>query len=199
MGFRQNIPGGFVAHMGSILYAKLMQKFVVKNFPELGFDIVMFNKKVKDVLNQNIEKISSLFLQIVTLGFRQASIGYEKEERKRGNSKWTFSKKIKLLIDSFVAFSYMPIRFVSAIGIIFSGFGFVWACYIIFRKLLYHDLTAGWPSLIAILMIGFGLTNLSLGIIAEYLWRTLDAVRHRDAFIVEDIFEYHQKISETIS
>ena len=41
----------------------------------------------------------------------------------------------------------------------------------------------------SILMIGFGITNISLGIIAEYLWRTLDASRKRQVFIIDDIKE----------
>jgi len=37
------------------------------------------------------------------------------------------------------------------------------------------------------LMIGFGITNISLGINCEYLWRTLDASRKRQVFIIDDI------------
>jgi dolichol-phosphate mannosyltransferase len=36
-------------------------------------------------------------------------------------------------------------------------------------------------------MIGFGITNISLGIIAEYLWRTLDASRKRPIYIVDEV------------
>jgi glycosyltransferase involved in cell wall biosynthesis len=85
-------------------YALLMQKFVSSNFPENGFDIVMFNNKIKNELNKNIESNSSIFLQILGMGFIQTSIVYNKKERKIGKSKWTISKKIKMLIDSFVAF-----------------------------------------------------------------------------------------------
>ncbi|MCS6821281.1 MAG: glycosyltransferase family 2 protein, partial [Microscillaceae bacterium] len=75
-------------------YAKLMQKFAVKNFPETGFDIVMFSRKVQKLLNENIEANSSIFLQILTLGFSQSSISYQKQPRKAGKSKWTLSKKV---------------------------------------------------------------------------------------------------------
>jgi dolichol-phosphate mannosyltransferase len=53
---------------------------------------------------------------------------------------------------------------------------------------MYDDLSAGWPALVSILMIGFGITNISLGIIAEYLWRTLDASRRRPVFLIDNIF-----------
>jgi glycosyltransferase involved in cell wall biosynthesis len=173
----------------STIYAYLMKKFAFSNFPEKGFDIVMFDRKVVTEVNRNIEANSSIFLQILGMGFRQASISYKKRERKTGVSKWTLSKKIKLFIDSFVAFSYTPIRMVTIIGISMFFIGFVWTVYIITRKLIYHDLASGWPALISILMIGFGITNISLGIIAEYLWRTLDASRKRPVFIIDKILE----------
>jgi dolichol-phosphate mannosyltransferase len=47
----------------------------------------------------------------------------------------------------------------------------------------------GWPMLSSILLLGFGITNISLGIIAEYLWRTLDSSRKRPVFIIDQIFE----------
>lgn len=173
----------------SSLYAYLMKKFAFSNFPEKGFDIVMFNNKVVTQVKTNVEANSSIFLQILGMGFRQASISYKKQERKTGVSKWTISKKIKLFIDSFVAFSYAPIRMVTIIGIAMFFFGILWTIYIVTRKLVYHDLASGWPALMSILTIGFGITNISLGIIAEYLWRTLDASRKRPVFIIDEIVE----------
>jgi dolichol-phosphate mannosyltransferase len=123
------------------------------------------------------------------MGFKQTSISYKKRERKTGVSKWTISKKIKLFIDSFVAFSYAPIRMVTIVGISMFIIGFLWTIYIVVRTLLYHNLASGWPALVSILMIGFGITNISLGIIAEYLWRTLDASRKRPVFIIDKIIE----------
>jgi glycosyltransferase involved in cell wall biosynthesis len=186
---RESTKVSFGEKTFSSFYAYLMKKFAFKNFPDKGFDIVMFDRKVVTQVNRNIEANSSIFLQILGMGFRQASISYKKMERKTGVSKWTMSKKIKLFIDSFVAFSYAPIRLVTIIGFCMFFLGFLWTIYIISRKLIYHDLASGWPALISILMIGFGITNISLGIIAEYLWRTLDASRKRPVFIIDKIVE----------
>jgi polyisoprenyl-phosphate glycosyltransferase len=189
---RESTKVSFAEKAFSRSYAYLMQKFAFKNFPEKGFDIVMFNHKVAKAVNLNVEANSSIFLQILGMGFNQASISYRKRERKTGVSKWTLSKKIKLFIDSFVAFSYAPIRFVTIVGITMFFFGILWTAYIVLRELIYHDLSAGWPMLVSILMIGFGITNISLGIIAEYLWRTLDASRKRPVFIIDKIIELNK-------
>ncbi|HSI70567.1 MAG TPA: glycosyltransferase [Gillisia sp.] len=190
----------------SSAYASLMRKYAVSNFPKKGFDVVMFSKKVKACLDNNVESNSSIFIQILSLGFKQADIIYDKSTRLLGKSKWTLSKKIKLLIDSFVAFSFAPIRFVSFIGVVFFMLGILWTGYIVFRKIMFDDLASGWPALLSILMVGFGITNISLGIIAEYLWRTLDSSRKRPVFVIDEIVgdlihhkpaeEYLQKINK---
>lgn len=190
---RENTATSWSEKVFSSGYAFLMRKFAFKNFPDKGFDIVMFSRKVAKEITKNIEANSSIFLQILGLGFRQTSISYKKRERKTGISKWTFAKKVKLLIDSFVAFSFAPIRLVSIIGIIFFVCGILWTVYIIFRKLVFDDLASGWPALLSILMVGFGITNISLGIIAEYLWRTLDASRRRPVFVIDEVIDIYNK------
>jgi glycosyltransferase involved in cell wall biosynthesis len=186
---RNSTNNSFFESSFSKFYSSLMKKYVSSSYPEKGFDVVMFSKKVAMVINQNIESNSSIFLQILTVGFNQDFIFYDKLPREKGISKWTLSKKIKLFIDSFIAFSYAPIRFVTIIGITLFFFGIGFSLFLIIRKLFYDDLVSGWPMLISILTIGFGITNISLGIIAEYLWRTFDSARKRPVFVIDDIID----------
>jgi dolichol-phosphate mannosyltransferase len=184
---RNEVQNKWSERVFSQQYAKLMQRYVNKKYPDRGFDIVMFNQKSREELNKNIESNSSIFLQILNFGFKQSFIFYNKQARAAGKSKWTFQKKVKLLIDSFIAFSYAPIRFVSIMGMLFFMLGAIWTFYIIGRKIMLNDLQSGWPALTSILLLGFGITNISLGIVAEYLWRTLDSSRKRPVFIVDEI------------
>jgi polyisoprenyl-phosphate glycosyltransferase len=179
----------FAEKVFSRTYARLMRKFAIKSFPENGFDVVMLNRKVINEINKFPESNSSVFLQILSLGFKQTSIEYHKKARKAGKSKWTFGKKAKMFIDSFVAFSYFPIRLVTFVGILLFIGGIAWTAYIVLRKLMLNDLEEGWPALVSILMTGFGITNISLGIIAEYLWRTLDVARKRPIYIIDKVTE----------
>jgi dolichol-phosphate mannosyltransferase len=180
---------GIFEKIFSRFYASMMRKFVNKNFPYTGLETVLISDKVRKVFNGNVEANSSFMLQILSMGFKNKFVNIKKTNRNSGKSKWTLSKKIKLFIDSFVAFSYAPIRFVTIIGILFSITGFLWTIYIIIRSLVFSDLSPGWPALISVLLIGFGITNISLGIVAEYLWRTLDASRKRPVFIIDEIIE----------
>jgi polyisoprenyl-phosphate glycosyltransferase len=191
-GLREINNTGLFEKTFSRFYASIMQKFVNKNFPYKGLETVMINEKVRKIFNENVESNSSFVLQLLSMGFKNKFVSIEKAQRTVGKSKWTTSKKIKLLLDSFVAFSYTPIRFVTIMGILFSIVGFSWTIYIILRTLLIGDLSPGWPALTSILLLGFGITNISLGIIAEYLWRTLDASRKRPLFIIDEITELNK-------
>ena len=193
-GHRNSTDYGFLEGIFSSLYNRLMRRFVHPKFPKTGFDIVMFNSKVKKELDDNVENNSSIFIQILLMGFKQSNVGYDKSKRERGKSKWTLGKKIKLFIDSFVAFSYAPIRFVTTIGFLFFILGLLYALIIVLYQIFVGGLMMGWPTLIFLIMIGFGTTNISLGIIAEYLWRTLDASRNRKVFIIDEIIDLNKEV-----
>lgn len=183
----------FLGLLFSKIYAKLMQKYVNPSFPPEGVNNFMCNKKVKDELNNNIESNSSIFLQALDLGFNRKFIPYELNARNKGKSKWTIKKKIKLLLDSFVSFSYFPIRLVSILGILLFLAGMIYAFVILLIKLFGSGMPMGYPSLIILMLLGFGSTNILLGIIAEYLWRTLDATRNRPVYIIKNIYEKENK------
>jgi glycosyltransferase involved in cell wall biosynthesis len=180
---------GIFEKIFSRFYASMMRKFVNINFPYTGLETVLISDKVKKVFNENVEANSSFMLQILAMGFKNKFVKIIKTNRSSGKSKWTLANKIKLFIDSFVAFSYAPIRFVTIMGMVFSTGGFIWTIYVLARTLLIGNLNPGWPALISVLLISFGITNISLGIVAEYLWRTLDASRKRPVFIIDEIIE----------
>jgi dolichol-phosphate mannosyltransferase len=172
----------------SLTFAALMRKFAVPNYGSGGTASSMCTAKVRDYLNQNIEMNSSLILQMLNAGFKSVSISMDYKMRIAGSSKWTLSSKIKLFIDSFVAFSFMPIRAISILGIILSLIGFLYAIVIVVSKIIQPETsTSGFPTLISVMLLGFGVTNISLGVIAEYLWRTYDAARGRPLFLIDKV------------
>jgi dolichol-phosphate mannosyltransferase len=187
---KREVKVSFFEKAFSRSYASLIKKYAVKNFPLGGVNNIMFNKKIKDNLNKHIEANSSIFLQIIDMGYKMSIVDCDYNERKKGKSKWTLGKKVKLLIDSFVAFSFFPIRMVSTLGIILSILGVVFGLLIIIAKIFsLVTFSLGWPTLISILLFGFGATNISLGIIAEYLWRAYDSSRGRPVFIINEEFD----------
>ena len=172
----------------SRLYSAMIRKWAIPGYPEKGVNTIFFGQKVKDALNANPELNSSVVLQVISLGFKQTVLNMNYREREHGRSKWTLGKKVKLLIDSYVSFSFFPIRMVPVMGFLFTFIGGLIALDLVIVKIFnIRPVTLGWPSLISILMIGFGITNISLGVIAEYLWRAFDAARARPPYIVNSV------------
>ena len=170
----------------SRIYSKLVQKYAVPNYSSGGISTIVFNRKIRDFLNQNIETNSSIMLQIMDAGFTSCTIPMNFHERATGVSKWTLKKKIKLFIDSFVAFSFAPIRLVTLAGFALFGLGIIIGLITLINRIVNSAVPVGYSTLICILALGFGITNISLGIVAEYLWRAYDAARGRPCFIISE-------------
>ena len=167
-------------------YYRLMRRFALKDMPKGGFDSFLIDKKVADIICEMEEKNTSIMGQILWCGFKHEMIYYVRRKREKGKSRWTFSKKVKLFIDSFVSFSYVPIRFASIVGIVASLVSLIWIVIIVCTKIFVGIDTDGWTTLMAVLLFSSGLILLTLGIIGEYLWRIFDTVRKRPVFIIEE-------------
>jgi polyisoprenyl-phosphate glycosyltransferase len=167
-------------------YYFLMRRFADVQPPRTGADFLLLDRQVLDVLKRSPEKHTSLLALIQWMGFRQEHITYAKAERHSGRSKWTLRKKLKLSVDSFVSFSYFPIRLVSSCGFIFAFTGFVYATVVAVRALAYGSPVQGWPALMCVVLITSGVQLIMLGVLGEYLWRAFDETRGRPRYIVEE-------------
>lgn len=167
-------------------YYFLMRRFAEVQPPRAGADFLLVDRQVLDVLKRSPEKHTSLLALIQWMGFRQEYITYAKAERHSGRSKWTLRKKLKLSVDSFVSFSYFPIRLVSSCGFIFAFTGFVYAVVVAVRTLVYGSPAQGWPALMCAVLITSGVQLIMLGVLGEYLWRAFDETRGRPRYIVEE-------------
>ncbi len=185
LAVRKTRKDSLINRIFSKFFFSLMRRYVSSKLPVEGSSMYLMSKKVIKSLKQFKERNLTLEAMFVLMHYKHATVTYERKAREQGNSRWTFAKKIKILIDFFVAYSYSPIRFVTLTGVVIFVLGFLWSMYVIFRTILVGDLSTGWPALISVLVMGFGITNISLGIIAEYLWRVLDETRRRPIYIID--------------
>lgn len=176
----------FLTRLFSGLYNGVFARLgMLDAFPK-NARFVMIDRKVLDALRLFGERNRMVFGLIAWAGFRQTQVSCAFGKREVGNSRWTLSKKIKVAIDTFSAFSYAPIRLVSAIGIVISMFGFLYGGWIITRALLYGSGVQGWPTLVVIILFLAGLQLLVTGMLGEYIWRALDESRQRPLYIISE-------------
>lgn len=167
------------------IYYWLMRNVVgLSNMPQTGADVFLLDRFVIDTLSRFNEQHVSLVALLSWVGFRQATITYDRQERLHGSSSWSLGKKIKLVVDSITGFSYLPIRAISAIGLITALLGFGYAGVVVVSR-LFGQQPEGWSSLMVVLLVVGGLQMLTLGVLGEYVWRALDQSRQRPSWVVE--------------
>lgn len=171
------------------MYYALVRKFVNKKMPSGGCDCYLIDRKVIEVLERLDEKNSSLTLQVLWAGFQTDMIYFDRKDREKGKSRWTLSKKYKLVVDSLISFSYVPIRFMIAVGTIFNIGAVILFISVIVEYIKFDTPIAGWSSLMCVILCSSGLILMMLGILGEYIWRALDAARTRPPFIIDVIEE----------
>lgn len=178
---RRERPGA-PAHAGfAALYYWVMRRVVgLTVLPERGADFFLADRAVLDAFARYAERQVSVFALIAWMGFRQATVEYDKQPRAAGRSGWTLAKKVALVADSVTAFSALPLRVMTAAGAVLVVAGLaglaVWA-------------VRGGGSLgvvAAIAAVG-GLQVSALGVVGEYLWRTLELARRRPVYLVEAV------------
>lgn len=175
----------------SRIFYWLMNRFTELQLPPKGTDVLLADQCVVNSFRQVSERNLSLFAIFSWLGFRQASISYEKKARNAGKSKWGIKRKVILAIDSLIGFSYGPLRLMSYTGFAASGLGLAWAIYILIMRLLGKMHAIGYASIMITILILGGLQMIMLGILGEYLWRTLDETRKRPRYFIESSSSDH--------
>ena len=167
----------------------IMKKIALKNIPDGGFDYVLFDKQIREKLLTMMEHNSNVFYLMTWMGYNYVNIPYNRKKREIGDTKWTIQKKIKLLIDSILSFSFFPIRAISVIGIILGIIAFLYGVYLIILRMLGNIEVEGWTALMVVLLFVSSFQMIGLGILGEYIWRGLDASRKRPLYVVDEVYK----------
>lgn len=184
---------GIVSGLLSETFHTLMRKVIFPGAPRGGFNLSLFDRKLRNEVLALKEKNFFLPYLLLWLGYAYVTIPYVRRRRTIGKSQWTFAKRLTTFIDTFVSFTYLPLRVISFCGLLLSIFAVAYAIIIVYGRLTSHIPVEGWTSLVIILLFVSSFQMIALGIIGEYLWRTLDATRSRPPYIIEKIFKVFLK------
>ncbi len=185
--YRTDRSDGFFSKLLSRLAYKIL-RISLPQIPPGGFDFVLMDRKVMDAFNA--VDVRHRFFQgdLLWSGYRTSFIPYVRLKRTIGKSQYTFGKKLKNFLDAILDASYLPIRFISLVGLITFALGVIYSFTIVYSWLRGETPFEGWaPIMIAIMIIG-GLLMLMLGVIGEYIWRIYEEVRKKPNYVVRDKF-----------
>jgi len=172
----------------SLMFAGIIRRIALPNYPPSGTGgFCLLDRLVIDALNGYDERDRSVVGLVMFSGFRQTQILYDREKRHTGHSKWSIERKLRAMVDIVVQFSMVPIRLVSLAGIAVAICAFLFMLLQIYERLAHGTRLPG-TTLLSVLIAFFGGAQLAmLGVLGEYLWRTLEGSRRRPLFLVQQL------------
>lgn len=154
---------------------------------ENASDFKMMDRKVVDSILSMPER--NMFFRATSswVGFRTARVSFEVQEREAGESKWSSWSLIKYAFTNIVAFTTLPLQFVTVAGGICLFGSLILMIYSIFQYCTGHAVE-GYTTIIVVLLLIGSAVMLSLGIIGYYIARIYEEVKRRPRYIISGIF-----------
>lgn len=166
------------------LFYRLMHQMGVDLIAEHA-DFRLLSRPVVEALRQFGE--TNLFLRglIPQLGFRLQTVTYRREARHAGQTKYDVRRMLALSANGITSFSLVPLRLITAVGLLVSILAFAAGLWAFGAWLLGTASVSGWTSIVIPMYFLGGIQLLSLGIIGEYLGKSYLEAKRRPRFIVE--------------
>lgn len=119
------------------------------------------------------------------VGFNQTAIPYHREARVAGETKFNLWKLWNFALEGITSFSSAPLRIATYLGIATALLAFAYALWIVVKALLWGDPVAGWPTMMAVILLLGGVQLIALGLIGEYLGRLYAEAKQRPLYLVD--------------
>jgi glycosyltransferase involved in cell wall biosynthesis len=129
----------------------------------------------------------NLFLRgiIPQLGFKCATVEYDRGDRFAGESKYPLRAMLALAVEGVTSFSTVPLRFITVLGLSLSLLSSAIAAWALYERLFGNSVVPGWTSTVVPIYFLGGVQLLSMGILGEYLAKTYMETKRRPRYIIE--------------
>jgi len=160
---------------------------------KMGVELVSDHADYRLMSRRAIEALSqfhevNLFLRgmVPLIGFKTASVYYERHERFAGESKYPLKKMIAFALDGITSFSIVPLRIISGVGIAVFFVSIIALIYALAAKLT-GNTSAGWATIIGSIWLIGGIELLCVGICGEYIGKVYKEVKARPHYIIDTV------------
>jgi polyisoprenyl-phosphate glycosyltransferase len=168
------------------LFYRLLHSLTDVDIPLDTGDFRLMNRAVLNALMSMPEQHRFIRGMVSWLGFTQAGVEYDRDERVAGETKYPFHRMLRLAIDAITGFSIQPLRAASYLGLLFGLAGLALLGYSLMMWFA-NQTVRGWTSLISVVLLMGSVQILLLGILGEYVGRLFVESKRRPLFIIRDI------------
>jgi dolichol-phosphate mannosyltransferase len=168
------------------LFYRIIYRITDVKIPLDTGDFRLLDRKVADVMRQMRERHRFLRGMAAWVGYRQVGVEYDRHERYAGQTKYPFSKMLKLALNAITSFSYFPLQVATYLGFICAGISILAIPVVAMLRLSNRLALLGQATtLMAVLFLG-GVQLITLGILGEYIGRIYDEAKGRPLYIVSE-------------
>jgi dolichol-phosphate mannosyltransferase len=153
--------------------------------PDVG-DFRLLSRRAVDALLAMPEHHRYIRGMVAWLGFETASVDYVREPRVAGETKYPFSKLVRLAADGVMAFSIRPLRLATWLGLVVSLLAALAAAALVIGRLAGMSVIQGWTSLAVLVLLLSGVQLVTIGTLGEYVGRIYAEVRGRPLYLVRE-------------
>ena len=148
-------------------------------------DFRLMDRRVVEVLKQLPERNRFMKGLFAWVGFNQVGVDYVRPARAAGQTSFRYWRLWNFALDGLTSFSSLPIRVWSYVGVA-AGFAAVLAALaLIAHTILYGRDVPGYPSIVVLILLSFGVQMLAIGALGEYVSRIYQEVKGRPLYVVQ--------------
>lgn len=184
---RQHVP--IVRRVLSSAFYWFANRATNNMIPSGVSDFRLLSRKAYMAARQMQERHRFLRGLIAWTGFKTSTIEIERPQRFAGESKFMAAKiglVVKLATAAILSHTSAPLVFLSVFGLILSTLSFALTVIASIYWFISGVPFAGFGTLLGVIMLGFSLTMLAIGIIAQYIALIYDEVKARPHYIIAD-------------
>jgi dolichol-phosphate mannosyltransferase len=179
---------GWFKRRSSDLFYGIMQKIAHTKITPHATDYRLLDRRVMDVFSHLTERNRITRGLIDWLGFHRAYIQFEAGTRYAGERSYTFRQLFKLAMNSFTAYSLVPLKLAGYLGIFILSTATPAAIAMYVERYVMND-PLGWEirgtAMLAILLVMLvGLVLACLGLISLYIANIHAEVTNRPLYVV---------------
>jgi dolichol-phosphate mannosyltransferase len=170
-------------------FYRLFRRMAATDIPADTGDFRLLSRRAVDALARMPERARYLRGMTSWIGFQQTGVGYRRDARYAGTSKYPFTKLIGLALDGITSFSVAPIRLVTRLGyamLVFCAGVLAWTLY---TRFFTSNAPQGWTSLLAAVLLLGGMQMLGIGIVGQYIARIFEETKQRPLYFVAEAVE----------
>lgn len=155
-------------------------------------DFKLLDRKVVDTLNQMKER--NVFFRALSfwVGFKKTTVSYSVRERVAGQSKWSTRALFKYAVTNITSFSGFPMQIVTILGYVMFVVSVVLGVTALYQKIVGYALS-GFTTVIILLLFGFSIIMMSLGIIGLYISKIYVECQGRPRYIISSVCDVKKK------